>query len=224
VHKYFITVDGEERVFTISVSGVVHKAFPEFNAKLIVDKYYDNWAVNKDSKYFSLIRYLKHVLGLGDAEIKAEIAGSWSAAGKAASTAGTKTHLDVELWLNGDDRCDTTNEDMAKYHAWRASVPDWTPFRTEWSVYDEEACIAGQIDSLWRDGNGDYHMVDWKRCRIIEPEAREKGFPPFHHLPHSNLGHYSVQQARLPRDFGIQNTTDSCTERIRAHPAQVLWN
>ena len=55
-HKYFIDVDGVQRVFTISVSGVVHDMFPEFNAELIVNKYYDNLAVNKESKCRAMCR------------------------------------------------------------------------------------------------------------------------------------------------------------------------
>ena len=44
-----------------------------------------------------------------------------------------------------------------------------------------------------------------QRGKVIEPESRERGFPPFHKLPNSNLGHYTLQQVRPPRAGGIQN-------------------
>eukprot|EP00969_Alexandrium_andersonii_P137549 6083527-Alexandrium_andersonii.AAC.1 len=41
----------------------------------------------------------------------------------------------------------------------------WLPFRTEWSIYDCDHMVAGQIDSVWVDpATGAFHMVDWKRC------------------------------------------------------------
>jgi hypothetical protein len=158
-HKYYI--DGD-KTFTISVSGLWNQYFPHIDAKKVVNQYYKSWSENKASKYFSLIRYLKFVVGVDDDEdIKAAIAVTWDAAGNAASGAGTKTHLDIELFLNDDPKCDTSNTDLAQFHAWRASAPynTWTPYRTEWSVYDEKACVAGQIDSLWVAPDGSYHMV-----------------------------------------------------------------
>jgi len=240
-HKY--TLDGS-LVFTKSVSGLVHACFPEFDAKKIVNQYFGSWAANKDSKYFSLIRYLRHVLSLDDETVKHEIAASWNAAGKAASGAGTKTHLvrprvfyprvpalthpqDIELLINEDARSDAGNEDLVKYHAWRATVPDWEPYRTEWSVFHEEACISGQIDSLWRDKDGTYHMLDWKRCKLIEPESREKGFKPFDKLPNTNLGHYTVQQNAyayiLQSKYGIECKTLSLMQLHPDIPTFRVW-
>jgi hypothetical protein len=228
-HKY--TIDGN-KVYTISVSGLVHQYFPHFDAEGTVAKYYDSWVANKNSKYFACIRYMRHVLGLqDDALIKAEIASSWTAAGNAASSAGTKTHLDVELWLNGDERCDTTNTDLAQFHAWRTSEPycDWEPYRTEWSIMDDKAFVAGQIDSLWRDKDGKFHMIDWKRCKSLETESpfREHGYKPFDTLPHTNWGHYTVQQNAyahiLRKHYNIECTSMSLVQIHPDIPKFVVW-
>jgi len=190
-HTY--TVDDTK--YTISVSGFLHQFFPSFDAAAVVDNCFDAWSERKDSKYFALIRYLRHVLGLDDEAVKKEIALSWSAAGSVASTSGTKTHLDVELLLN-DEAHDADNPDLAQFQAWRATHPSWEPYRTEWSIFCDRAFVAGQIDSLWRDRDRIF-MVDWKRCKLIEETSGkypEHGFPPFERLHNTNYGHYCVQQ------------------------------
>jgi hypothetical protein len=228
-HKYY--VDGD-KMFTISVSGLVHDYFPHFDAAAVVNQYYKSWSENKQSKYFALIRYLRHVVGVeNDEDIKAEIAASWNAAGNAASGAGTKTHLDIELFLNDDVRCDTTNTDLAQFHAWRATPPydSWTPFRTEWSIFDDKACVAGQIDSLWVAPDGRYHMIDWKRCAKIEQTSsfRELGYEPFDNLPNTNFGHYTVQQNAyahmLRKHYGIECASLSLVQIHPELPTFKVW-
>lgn len=221
-HKY--TIDSD-RVYTISVSGLVHEYFPHFDSQVVVEKYFKSWNENKNSKYFSLIRYLRCVMKIdNDEDIKAEIAASWNAAGTAASGAGTKTHLDIELWLNGDSRCDVNNQDLDQFHAWRSTPPydSWSVYRTEWSIFDDRACVAGQIDSLWIDKDGKYHMVDWKRCARMEDKNSfgEMGFEPFSNLPNTNLGHYTVQQNAyahiLRKYYGIECSSLSL---VQIHPS-----
>jgi hypothetical protein len=56
-----------------------------------------------------------------------------------------------------------------KLEEWLCSHSNLSPYRTEWSIYDEEAMIAGQIDALFFDVTrpGSIIMVDWKRARQI---------------------------------------------------------
>ena len=56
-----------------------------------------------------------------------------------------------------------------KLEEWLCSHLSLSPYRTEWSIYDEEAMIAGQIDALFFDVTrpGSIIMVDWKRARQI---------------------------------------------------------
>ena len=60
-HRY--TIDGN-RIYSISVSGLVHQYFPHFDARKVVDTYYKSWSENKKSRYFSLIRYLRFVMDI----------------------------------------------------------------------------------------------------------------------------------------------------------------
>ena len=95
-------------------------------------------------------------------------------------------HTSSELWdhpsmqafledqLNGD-----WSVEFLKFEAWLRSHPELTPFRSEWSIYDEEERLAGQIDSLWLDTDaGDsLVMADWKRAKHrleADPAVQEK--------------------------------------------------
>ena len=122
----------------------------------------------------------------------------WRLDGLSKADAGTGLHLSIELFLNNAPRPDTS-EEFKQFEAWQKQEkpPTWEPYRTEWSVFNEDADLAGQIDSLWIDvSDGSYHMVDWKRVYQLERSNNfgEKGFAPFQLLPNTNLYHYYVQQ------------------------------
>eukprot|EP00965_Chrysotila_dentata_P191927 6174857-Pleurochrysis_carterae.AAC.4 len=77
------------------------------------------------------------------------------------------------------------------------------PFRTEWSIFHEEADLAGQIDALYiQQDTCEFWMVDWKR---VDPEkgllsptmasfANRRGKGPCRRLPDTSYGHYACQQ------------------------------
>jgi hypothetical protein len=72
-------------------------------------------------------------------------------------------------------------------------------------------------------------MVDWKRCQKMETkEYRDaRGFPPFEKLPHTNLGHYTVQQNlyahMLRKHYGIDCKTLSLLQLHPDLPTFVVW-
>ena len=85
------------------------------------------------------------------------------------------------------------------------------PFRTEWTIFDEELKLAGSIDMVFYDQDThNYHIYDWKRCRNIQ---KTNGFNKWgnkeciDHLPDSNYWHYSLQlniyKALLERKYNI---------------------
>ena len=64
-------------------------------------------------------------------------------------------------------------KEFVELEAWLMRNGTFTPMRTEWSIYDEQFVIAGQIDSLWMetDGSKKIVMVDWKRSRkCLDPD------------------------------------------------------
>lgn len=222
-HRYF--VDG--CAYPTSVSGLIHDSFPQFDAPAVVNQYYERWKSDKNNKYAPLIAYLTGVVGLDDELAKLEIARTWSANGSRASNAGTDTHLQIELYLN-EEPCVTTSSEFSQFQLWRSTHPTWEPYRTEWSVFDEDSLMCGQIDSLWRDViTGEYHMADWKRVASMDLKAfrDEKGFHPFESLPNTNHGHYTVQQNAyaymLEKNYGI---VVSSLSLVQVHPDLDEYN
>lgn len=88
------------------------------------------------------------------------------------------------------------------------------PYRTEWTIYDEESRIAGTIDSL------DFHvanlMLDWKRSKnLIDRNGQVitssfkgvTGLGVLSHLPDCSFWHYAMQQSGyryiLKKNYGV---------------------
>jgi ATP-dependent exoDNAse (exonuclease V) beta subunit len=70
------------------------------------------------------------------------------------------------------------------------------PYRTEWTVYDEDAKIAGSIDMVYENPDGTLSIYDWKRAKIITRINNFNRFaipPVICHLPDSNFWHYALQ-------------------------------
>ena len=97
-------------------------------------------------------------------------------------------------------------------------------FRTEWAIYDEKVMVAGQVDALFIDASGKFHMVDWKRSKhSLDPmsnaQYRRFGKPPCEHLLDNDYAHYSLQQnlyaAILRRRYNI---TVSSMTLAQLHP------
>ena len=217
--------------YKISVSGIVHTFFPQFDAKQVLDNCYEAWLANKKSRYFPLIQYIKNVVGITDVEgIKGEIARSWSANGKDKSSYGTALHRVIELYLNEEPIGDDPPPEFAQFLEWRNLHPTWVPYRTEWSIFDEDHGVAGQIDSVWFDAQtGEYHMVDWK---VVENMAtkndyNEKGYPPFDDFANTNLYHYTVQQNAykfiLATKYGMELSTIRLLQLHQTLPKAVEW-
>ena len=104
----------------------------------------------------------------------AEIKRSWSDNGNTQSALGTNMHAQLELYANDafdpekdiDETCPSA-PDTRMGIAWLAKVKaekGWTPWRTEWIVYDEDTDVAGSIDLVMQDADGALHIVDYKRC------------------------------------------------------------
>jgi hypothetical protein len=127
---------------------------------------------------------------------KEEILEKWKSSGKEASLAGTKLHYDIECYYNQIE----SKNDSIEYSYFLHFVkdyPDLKPYRTEWMVYYEELKIAGSIDMIYENENGELIIYDWKRCKEIE---NDKGYFTVYsttkcisHLPDTNFWHYSLQ-------------------------------
>ena len=176
------------------------KFFSHFDGPGCVERSFTSWANNPRSKYNAMIANSRDT-GMTDTQIKASILDMWALAGKQASSEGTALHRNIELFLNGRAEFRWENE-LAYFHSWLLEVAlprGWRPYRTEWSIYSTEYMVAGQIDSLWIDDNGSFHMVDWKRVRDDLRDGLDKpwvrpALGVLSDLKDAKITHYFIQQ------------------------------
>lgn len=187
-HVYI--VDGDPTTHT-SVTTVVHKFYEAFDADKTIRKMMNskNW---KENKYY----------GMTPEQIKEQ----WENAGKEASEAGSRLHLDIEMFF---DHLASTGE-IPEYHPEQTPIEfryflDFyndvvrdrlVPYRTEWYVFDEDIGVCGSIDMVFcsPDNPDELHIYDWKRSKEIKKKNPWQNMsPPLHYLPDCNYSHYSLQ-------------------------------
>lgn len=167
----------------ISVTTLIHKYFPEFDADVVIKKMMAsrNWP---QSKYF----------GRTPESIKKE----WEENGDQASQLGTIMHKSIEQFFNQEPVSTPNSKEFVMFmQFWRdftTKYPMMRPYRSEWLVYDEDISLAGSIDLVVSDPKGNLIIVDWKRSKEIKIQNNfEKGKVPFQTYPNCNYSHYSLQ-------------------------------
>lgn len=177
-HKY--TIEGMDKAPT-SVTTLIHHNFPVFNADLIISKMMKsrNWP---SSKYFG--------------KTKEEIKAGWESSGKEASHLGTLMHADIERFFNREEVLNPNTKEFSHFllfwGEFQRTNPGFYPCRTEWLVYYDG--IAGSIDFIVENAQGQIIILDWKRSGGIKMDNQyEKGLGPFAHLDNCNFWHYSLQ-------------------------------
>lgn len=216
-HKYTIQgINGvtAETEFT-SVTTLIHQQFSHFDAKKVIAAMMRN-----EKKWNDPIANAKYY-----GKTAEEIEEMWSAAGRDASEKGTAMHYKIECFYNTPpddtpdtaDTADTTDtpselqyfKNFHNEHVASPTTATLRPYRTEWTVFHEEARIAGSIDMvyevidptptdptrrLWADTP--LAIYDWKRCREITKTNRANKFathPAIEHIPDTNYWHYALQ-------------------------------
>lgn len=152
-HKYTIKgVDGinpETDEFT-SVTTLVHKHFEHFDAKKVIAAMMRN-----QKKWNDPIANAKYY-----GKTAEEIEEMWSKAGQEAAAAGTAMHHKIECFYNQPQQslapAPATNSVEFQYflnfnreYVSADEGATLRPYRTEWTVFHEEARIAGSIDMVY---------------------------------------------------------------------------
>ena len=200
-HKY--TIEGipgitHETEFT-SVTTWVHKHFEHFDAKKIIAAMMRNQKKWNDpvanAKYYG--------------KTAEEIEEMWAAAGREAATKGTEMHYKIECFYNTPDATPAPAPDTTPEFTYFLKFNDeykstLKPYRTEWTVFHEEARIAGSIDMVYEviepqqpaatattnptsvssepvvggrnPRRNPLAIYDWKRCREITKTNRGNKF------------------------------------------------
>ena len=105
-------------------------------------------------------------------------------------------HLTFELWLNRDG-VPMDGVEMGLFQRWVRECPqNLRAYRTEWEVYGEEENIAGSIDFIAENEDGDLVIIDWKRTKKLRDSFQNpfrKMSAPLDHLDDCKGSHYELQ-------------------------------
>lgn len=209
-HKYTIQgIQGADNItpeteFT-SVTTWVHQHFDQFHAKNIIAGMMRN-----KKKWNDPVANFKYY-----GKTAEEIEQMWSTAGKEAAAKGTEMHYKIECFYNTTAATATPadTEEMQQFMNFQRDFSaTLKPYRTEWTVFHEEARIAGSIDMVYEliepphattatattttESHHPLVIYDWKRCREISRTNHSFKFathPTIEHLPDSNYWHYALQ-------------------------------
>lgn len=199
-HKYII--DFEPDVKYTSVTTWIHEHFEKFEADKIIQKMMSGAGWKQGHKYWG--------------KTPEQIKSLWNSNKDTVSGAGTDLHFEIECFNNNKELSfDYTNNDlMEKYildkgNKLSESSIEWQyfinfikdnfhlkPYRTEWTVFNEDIKISGSIDMVYENPDGTLSIYDWKRSKNITRINTFNKFalpPCICHLPDSNFWHYALQ-------------------------------
>lgn len=190
-HVYFI--DGDRGYTSVTTWGGSH--FPKFDADLVIERMMNgkNW---RKSQYY----------GMTAEAIKNQ----WDTNGNVSRTLGTKLHDDIERTIDGQAVVNT-NPEYGYFLNYRdQKLTENTPYRTEWTIFDEDHKLAGSIDYAAIRPDGSIDLYDWKRSKEIKMDGYgEYALTPcIRHIPNSNYWKYSLQlniyRDILERCYGLK--------------------
>jgi ATP-dependent exoDNAse (exonuclease V) beta subunit len=205
---HIYTVNGDSS--STSVTTWIHSHFEKFDAdKILTNMFRGRKMRDPNYKYYGMT--------------KEEIKTLWSSSD--AAQKGTDMHYDIECFYNGWD----VKNDSLEYKHFLKFAEDYKnlkAYRTEWVVYYEEMNLAGSIDMVFEDENGDLWIYDWKRTnKELNPESfgnKKSTTPCISHLPDCDFWHYSLQlniyRGILERKYG-KKIKGMCL--VRCHPDNV---
>lgn len=223
-HKYIITCDKESKYTSVTTWN--HSHFPHFDADKVIQNMKKGKAWKEGHKYW----------GLTDQQIKAQ----WDENRNAVSGAGTEMHFQIECFMNNpslekgythQDLLSDYNREMEPQSLaleWKyflkfvEDYPCMKPYRTEWTIFDEDLKLAGSIDMVYENDDGTLSIYDWKRAKDISRINTFNKFaltPAICHMPDSNFWHYALQlntyKAILTRKY---NKIVKDLYLVRLHP------
>ena len=123
---------------------------------------------------------------------KREIMALW----RETAVLGTKLHKQIENYFNGES---VEDEDTIEYRYFMNFIrdhPDITFHASEFKIKSDKLKLSGYIDMVCKNSNGNYTLLDWKRCKHIDTQSykgtmlKTKGLE---HIHDCNLSQYTFQ-------------------------------
>ena len=144
-HDYYIDGDMSK---IISVTTIIHANFGHFDAEAIIKKILQNKKHSCDPTYKYYQMSAKTIEDM------------WEKNRDDAAAKGTEMHLNIEKFYNQYPFEDASKE-FKQFENFHSKYQDeLIPFRTELVVFDDYYRIAGSIDMIFKDRNGEYWIYD----------------------------------------------------------------
>lgn len=205
-HRYFIDGCCEN---IMSATTMIKCFFPEFDAKAQSMQTFNSKTFGETNH-----RQTSDYYGCKSPEDIQKRWSSWA-------DQGTMLHANIENYLNHEP-FEIIEENIEPFQQFKKIMQNdrfvnWTPYRTEMSIFDPETRVAGQIDFVGMIDPESRHVVliDWKRCKSIGDCCfnRFKGLPPTmglgvcSHIENSKFATYSLQlnlyKYILEKNYGL---------------------
>nr|QFG73656.1 MAG: hypothetical protein [Megaviridae environmental sample] len=209
-HDYYIKLTPDATTWTkldLSVTGFVHEYFGHFDPDEVIPKIMKK----REYKFDPTYRYY---------QMSAEaIKKQWDDLGKEASNLGSIMHLNIEKHYNEHPYEDDSPE-FKMFLQFAQDYKHLKPFRTEMIVFSEYYMLAGSIDMIFEDQEGNLLVYDWKRSKEFKYENRwQKGNSILSYLDDCNITHYTLQLNAYKffiEKYYHRKVTDMCL--VRCHP------
>ena len=151
-------VDGYDQRF-VSVTTHVSKKFKPFNGREVIADMKQRGTFNKKYKNMTVDEVLKQ----------------WSDNGQLAAAQGTAMHSLIEDRLSNrvsDPEVENTySTELAMYdHFMQERCENWKCLGVEIPVYSESLLLAGTIDAVFLNTEGEHVLIDWKRSAKIDKQ------------------------------------------------------
>ena len=91
-------------------------------------------------------------------------------------------HYLLECYLNRAVVPVRGNPEFKLFLQFLPQMVSMTAFRTEWTIYADQERLAGSIDFVAQNREGDLVLVDWKRSKQLRTKYRAFG----------HMGHVAV--------------------------------
>ena len=217
-----IEFDEKPHIYTVrgstdntSVTKFCHSQFKPFNAHETIQRMMasPNWPKNK---YFG--------------KTEKEIALEWKKQGCEAAVKGTKMHKMIEDYYQlgqFKEPIECSESEVTLFKEFLKKNSHLKPYRAEWMIWDEELRLAGSIDMVFKNHDGDLVIYDWKRCKNIKKTAYGNAFSRtscISHIPDSNYWHYALQlnvyKAILEKNYDVEIKGMAL---VQLHPEQTVY-
>lgn len=228
----FIDFEPEQHVYTykgqtrlLPVSSLIAYFFEKFDAQAAAQRQYERYGIPVD-----------------------ETLKKWERNGQMAREVGTFVHEQTESYFRDgtfakvcpftfEDQTEMISVEKERQHFLRFVMDyDIHPYRQEWPVYDTDLNIAGTIDMVCKEMDGEFTIYDWKRSSkvvnvlgqpIVEAFGGKRGFNGIS-LPDTPFYHYCIQQNlyryMLEAHYGVKVKAMNLVVLCADNPSYIVAN